>query len=179
MWIFGHASLIWNPEFEYEDRVAGYVKGYTRRMWGKSTRFRGTHENPGRAAVLIEDPQGITWGVAYEIKDENKDKVFEKLQSREQRPPFPLTFYPHTENSTPIDVLSYIVINEANRHIHSSYIGPEDTETTAKLIATAIGPTGLRNDDYLFKLGDFLREVPSADDPYIFELETLVKKYQS
>ncbi|KAM1414427.1 hypothetical protein ACFX2I_006204 [Malus domestica] len=29
-WVFGYGSLVWNPGFEYDKKVRGYIKDYTR-----------------------------------------------------------------------------------------------------------------------------------------------------
>lgn len=29
-WIFGYGSLVWNPGFEYDEKLIGYIKDYRR-----------------------------------------------------------------------------------------------------------------------------------------------------
>jgi cation transport regulator ChaC len=29
-WVFGYGSLVWNPGFEYDEKVIGFIKDYSR-----------------------------------------------------------------------------------------------------------------------------------------------------
>lgn len=29
-WVFGYGSLVWNPGFEYDEKIIGFIKGYRR-----------------------------------------------------------------------------------------------------------------------------------------------------
>lgn len=29
-WVFGYGSLVWNPGFEYDEKVIGFIKDYRR-----------------------------------------------------------------------------------------------------------------------------------------------------
>jgi cation transport protein ChaC len=46
-WVFGYGSLIWNPEVDFNRSELGRVHGYHRAFCIRSTRYRGTPEQPG------------------------------------------------------------------------------------------------------------------------------------
>lgn len=30
LWVFSYGSLIWNPGFDFDERIVGFIKGYQR-----------------------------------------------------------------------------------------------------------------------------------------------------
>jgi gamma-glutamylcyclotransferase, plant len=30
LWVLGYGSLIWNPGFDFDDKILGFIKGYKR-----------------------------------------------------------------------------------------------------------------------------------------------------
>ncbi len=53
LWVFGYASLIWRPEFDFLERRPARVHGWHRalRMWSRVN--RGTPECPGLVFCLL------------------------------------------------------------------------------------------------------------------------------
>ncbi|XP_041982712.1 putative glutathione-specific gamma-glutamylcyclotransferase 2 [Aricia agestis] len=183
-WVFGYGSLCWNPGFEYQQSVTGYVKGFSRRFWQGNTVHRGTETKPGRVATLIEDKEGITWGKAFLISAENK-AALPYLSTRECQlggykiytvnfHPRPDFFQPSSSRSQADkrDALLYIAVPE-NKH----WLGAAPLPDIAKQILECHGSSG-SNAEYLLRLADFMRdEVPEALDEHLFSLERLVKKF--
>lgn len=65
VWIFAYGSLIWNPAFEFENRVAASVKGWHRSFCLSAPFGRGTPENP--TLFLALNQGGSAEGVAYKL----------------------------------------------------------------------------------------------------------------
>ncbi|MDB5890231.1 MAG: ChaC-like protein [Polaromonas sp.] len=65
LWIFGYASLIWRPEFEFAEERLAIVHGYHRalKMWSRVN--RGTPENPGLVFGLLSG--GSCKGMVFRI----------------------------------------------------------------------------------------------------------------
>lgn len=30
LWVFGYGSLVWNPGFDFDEKIIGFIKGYKR-----------------------------------------------------------------------------------------------------------------------------------------------------
>ncbi|XP_077986906.1 putative glutathione-specific gamma-glutamylcyclotransferase 2 [Glandiceps talaboti] len=181
MWIYGYGSLIWNPGFEYEEKSIGFVKGFTRKFCIRSDVMRGTPEKPGRSAGLVEEPEAITWGVAYRVNDEDDQTILQHLALREGTTDLvTMEFYPRDRKDGPFDVAAYWALKRSEDAVvpDDYYILDEDITKTAELIATSVGPHGLTNIDYFLKLIEFLNSI-EVEDPYISELERQIKIYKS
>ncbi len=80
-WVFGYGSLIWNPEIEFERAEMARVHGFHRAFCIRSTRYRGTPEDPG--VVLGLDRGGSCIGVAYRLHRATRKRAIEALYERE------------------------------------------------------------------------------------------------
>jgi len=81
LWEFGYASLIWRPEFEFEEHRAAAVHGWHRALRMRSRVNRGTPERPGLVFALV--PGGSCRGVVYRIGRERAESELDRLWARE------------------------------------------------------------------------------------------------
>ncbi|KAK6927771.1 Glutathione-specific gamma-glutamylcyclotransferase, partial [Dillenia turbinata] len=51
-WVFGYGSLVWNPGFEYDEKIIGFVKDFRRTFNLACIDHMGTPENPARTCTL-------------------------------------------------------------------------------------------------------------------------------
>ena len=81
LWIFGYASLIWRPEFEFEEQRFASVRGYHRalKMWSRLN--RGTPDCPGLVFGLL--PGGRCRGKVYRIAQSHVAAALPALWQRE------------------------------------------------------------------------------------------------
>ena len=80
-WVFGYGSLIWNPGFDHLEARLAQVHGYHRTFCIRSTRYRGTPEQPG--VVLGLDRGGSCIGMAFRLRPESRRAAVEALFERE------------------------------------------------------------------------------------------------
>lgn len=81
LWVFGYASLIWRPEFEFSERSAARVHGWHRalQMWSQIN--RGTPECPGLVFALLAG--GSCQGVVFRIPKARGNQALHDLWFRE------------------------------------------------------------------------------------------------
>ncbi|MEK9802941.1 MAG: gamma-glutamylcyclotransferase [Curvibacter sp.] len=81
LWIFGYASLIWRPDFDYEERRTAHVRGWHRalRMWSRIN--RGTPEQPGLVFALLTG--GSCHGMVFRVRQAQVHDVLHTLWARE------------------------------------------------------------------------------------------------
>lgn len=82
LWVFGYGSLMWNPGFDYEERVAGKLVGAHRSLCVRSVHWRGTPERPG--LVLGLDQGGACIGVTFRVAADKAAATLDYLREREQ-----------------------------------------------------------------------------------------------
>jgi len=80
-WVFGYGSLIWNPGFEFHEACLAQVHGYHRTFCIRSTRYRGTPEQPG--VVLGLDRGGSCVGMAFRLRPDSRRQAIDGLYERE------------------------------------------------------------------------------------------------
>jgi cation transport protein ChaC len=190
MWIFGYGSLIWKAEFEYEEKVVGYIDNFVRRFWQGSSDNRGTIENPGRVVTLIpydewklkyskQDPHsGLSrcYGVAYRIHPDKVESTKSYLDFREKD-----GYMTNVVDIVTQDVVKFKngIIKDAVIYIatseNASFLGPGELNQIARQIATCKGDSGY-NLEYLLKLCEAHRTIaPQVKDDHLEELEGLIQ----
>ncbi|KAL3872723.1 hypothetical protein ACJMK2_035929 [Sinanodonta woodiana] len=176
--IFGYGSLLWKPDFTYERREIGHIKGFVRRFYQGNITHRGTSETPGRCATLVKSNGGSVWGVAFNV--EGKDEVRRAMCGLNLREMtlggyilMTVTFYPR-DGSPPRPVLVYTATEHNSLYLGSDSIPVEDI---AKDIVAARGFAG-SNVEYVTKMADFVREhIPEDDDEHLFSLDKYVRNH--
>jgi cation transport protein ChaC len=81
LWIFGYASLLWRPEFEFSEHRAAQVHGWHRALRMASRVNRGTPDRPGLVFALL--PGGSCHGAVYRIPRARAHEELERLWQRE------------------------------------------------------------------------------------------------
>ncbi|MFT4242580.1 MAG: gamma-glutamylcyclotransferase [Acidovorax sp.] len=81
LWVFGYASLIWRPDFDFAERRAATVHGWHRalKMWSRVN--RGTPECPGLVFGMLSG--GSCRGMVFRILQPQARQVLVALWQRE------------------------------------------------------------------------------------------------
>lgn len=81
LWVFGYASLLWNPEFEHDAHHPAFVRGWHRALRMHSRINRGTPERPGLVFALL--PGGSCHGAVFRVPRAQAADALEALWQRE------------------------------------------------------------------------------------------------
>lgn len=81
IWVFGYGSLVWRPEFEFQEQRLARIGGYHRSLCLWSRINRGTPERPGLVFGL--DIGGSCRGMAYRIAASRVPDTLRELWKRE------------------------------------------------------------------------------------------------
>ncbi len=162
-WVFGYGSLMWNPGFDYVDRIGAELQGYQRSFCLASVRYRGTRDFPG-LVLALEPMQGTCCrGIAFRVAPERAGEALDYLREREMGTAsyferrLPLTLL---ESGKRVTAVCYVVDT-----LHAQYRGHLCDEDRAQIIAKAHGPAG-SNREYLYKTIEHL-EALKVEEPAI------------
>jgi glutathione-specific gamma-glutamylcyclotransferase len=81
LWIFGYGSLLWNPGFDFVERLPARLRGWHRSFCIQLKRFRGSPEQPG--LMLALDHGGSCKGEVFRVASGTEQAEIEKLLRRE------------------------------------------------------------------------------------------------
>jgi cation transport regulator ChaC len=165
-WVFGYGSLIWRPDFSYDDVADVWIGGYARRFWQASKDHRGTPEEPGRVVTLVEAPGERCWGRAYLVEAD----VLDHLDHRERGGYSRHELLAHRARGGQIKVLVYIGGPD-----NPQFIGRAPMGEMVSQIVESVGPSGA-NSEYLLSLDDALTAM-GAQDEHVTALAAAVRKY--
>ena len=167
LWVFGYASLIWRPEFDFAERRMAVVHGFHRALEMRSRVNRGTPECPGLVFALVGG--GSCRGVVYRIARQHAERELERLWLREMPTgvydPRWLRCRTLVEGTThAVDALAFTLDRRS-----PNYTGPIDDAEMLRILREARGRYG-RTLDYLLDTARSLRECCIRDR----EIERLV-----
>jgi cation transport protein ChaC len=143
LWVFAYGSLMWRPDFAFEERQPALLHGWHRALCVYSWHYRGTHEQPG--LVLGLDAGGSCRGVAYRVAPENAAAVVAYLRERE------LVSYVYRELVGPVrlgDHRRVPALFYAAEPKHAQYAGRLTLAERLALVAQGSGQAG-PNSDYV------------------------------
>lgn len=169
---------MWNPGFEYDDKVIGFIKDYKRVFDLACIDHRGTPEHPARTCTLESSEGAICWGAAYCVKGgpEREKAAMEYLERRECEYDLKtlVDFYKEADTVEPFLTGVIVFTSTPDKISNKYYLGPAPLDEMARQIATAVGPCG-NNKDYLFLLEKALFDIGHEDD-MVIELAIEVRK---
>ncbi|KAM1062310.1 hypothetical protein ACFX14_026551 [Malus domestica] len=145
-WVFGYGSLVWNPRFEYNEKVIGYIKDYRRVFDLACIDHRGAPEHPARTCTLEYQEGAVCWGAAYSVRggSEREKLAMEYLERRECQYDSKtlVDFYKEGEFSESDPSLTGVIVftSTPDKKSNKYYLGPAPLEDMARQIATAFGP---------------------------------------
>jgi glutathione-specific gamma-glutamylcyclotransferase len=81
LWIFGYASLLWRPEFDFAEQRPAFVRGWHRALRMASRVNRGTPERPGLVFAML--PGGSCHGAVFRVRRTHAGEALQGLWQRE------------------------------------------------------------------------------------------------
>lgn len=159
-WVFGYGSLMWRPDFPFEDRQAAVMTGVHRSLCVLSHVHRGTPERPGLVFGLNRG--GSCRGIAYRVGDADWPNVLAYLREREQVTNVYLESVRRArlvDLSEPSNVEALCYIVDRN---HLQFAGDLSMDEMVQKVSHGIGRSG-HNRDYVISTAQHLDEIGVRD----------------
>ena len=157
LWIFAYGSLMWRPDFAFEERRRAQVFGLHRALCIYSHHYRGTTEHPG--LVLGLDRGGSCVGLCFRIAATVQAATLEAVRRRE------LITGVYAEIAAPVrldDGRRLSAVTYVANRTHAQYAGTLPAADVARLVAQGRGVAG-PNIDYVRNTHDHLRDLGIAE----------------
>ena len=159
LWVFAYGSLMWRPDFQYEEASHALLEGAHRALCLYSIVHRGVPSAPG--LVLGLDKGGRCEGMAFRVPAQLVKDTRAYLHRRENitntyaalMKPVKLLGGGHR----PVEALCFLV----NRY-HRQYAGALPIEQQAHIVRKSVGASG-RNIDYVMNTVEHLRALGVHD----------------
>ncbi|NNE88124.1 MAG: gamma-glutamylcyclotransferase [Silicimonas sp.] len=159
LWVFGYASLMWQPGFPVAETRLARLGGFSRSFCMASIHHRGTVMAPGLVLALDQADEHACEGLALRVEEGAEEKTITYLRDRE------LVSSAYVErlltaqlrDGTEITTLAYVVDRE-----HTQYVPHFSLEEQARIISKAVGGRG-PNTEYLWNTADRLRDLGLHD----------------
>lgn len=169
VWIFAYGSLIWNPEFDYEEERLGTLSGFRRSFClGWIRIYRGTPERPG--IMLALESGGSCRGVAFKLSKADLRENLERVVRREHPIRWEKLHMKWANLSTesgPIRAL--VVVTDKS---HPAYLPDLAEDIVVNALATATGERGSMA-EYLRSTVEHLED-RGIHDRYLWKMQKLV-----
>ncbi len=169
VWIFAYGSLIWNPDFDFDEERLGTAPGWHRSFClGWVRIYRGTPERPG--IMLAMDRGGSCRGVVFRLPKDAVHANLQKLLHREmplKRTTEPARWVNVRTDQGPLRALAFPISRQS-----PAYLPGLTTEEVVKALATASGERGSMA-DYLLSTITHL-EQRGIHDRYLWKVQELV-----
>lgn len=160
LWIFGYASLIWRPEFDFDEHRSATVHGYHRalKMWSRLN--RGTPECPGLVFGLL--PGGSCRGMVFRLAEHRVAAALPALWQREMPngvydPKWLRCRTVHRSQPSDVRALAFTLSRRSPSHT-----GLLSEQTYKQIFSDACGRYGTTR-DYAQSTYDKLREIGIHD----------------
>ena len=159
LWVFGYASLLWNPGFPVAEQRLATLHGYHRSFCMRSIHHRGTEDAPGLVLALDLEEGATCHGLALRVEDGAEDDTIAYLRDRELVSSaylerlVPLAF----EDGATVTALAYVIDPD-----HVQYAAHLTLEEQAQIITRAVGGRG-PNPEYLWNTSEHLNTLGVED----------------